>query len=1749
MIGNKQKKGFTLVEIMLVITIIAILFVVLVPRFGFATDKAKETGVQSDFRAFQTAAESVINEKSFKRIDDGNVNEYLNEYLDKVYEFTDNVSAKENPWGYNYRLALLKDVNDEGSGTLEFISIKGFNETSTYRTSGEDFSTASGSKLVISVYNGVINSEVIDFENGDTSLIPGDKTPIRIEISKLPKTTFVVGDSFTYSGLEVKVIQADGTSRVTTDYTISQPTMTVGTHVVTIQLNENTSLTTQYSITVKNQSTNPGGDNTGGDNTGGDNTGGDNTQEKALLTISITSMPSKLQYQTGETLNISGLVITAYFNDGSTMNVTSSCSYSSTLSKGQTSVRFTYSYSGKTCTVDLFGLSVTDTGDIDSNEKVVSTLTIKNNPIKMSYIDGELFDKTGMVIEVKYNDNTTKDVTNMCVYNSSLLVGQTSIIFNYTENGKTVSAVLSGLSVIKQSDDSDTDNKTLQSISISGSYKTMYNAGENFDTTGLVVTAHFSDGTTSDVSSMITHDGYNLQPLKSYITVFYDYGGIRKSNTINITVKKALVSLSLESQPSKTVGYIEGDNVDTTGMRILAYFSDNTTVDVTNQVVLTNHQGLKVGWTTVTATYTYNEVSKKVTFSVYAEERTEPVPAKLVSIAITKLPDKLKYWEGDVFDESGIEVTAYFDNETSQIVSGYYFSNHTDLTAGTRSIMVTYSKDDIVVNTTFEIIIESKPAEEFIRLGVEKAPTKTVYLKGETFDPTGMVVRGYYDDILGLSPVVIPLENLNFTNTTIQEDGQFVYIEYIRSDMKKITYPYTVNMAGELVDLKVTKQPNKLEYVVGETFDPTGMELTAIFADGSTDIVEPYSYTTDVLDKNDKTVSVSYGFNNKYLNVEIEIVVKSEVKSIEITTQPNKLKYRVGSDFDSSGMVVTATYQDNSTEDVTDKIQVVNGTDLQKETSEIIIKYTWVDKSVSATVEISVVDTITKAIASGVDTMFFIDDTDTLYAMGNNNVGQLGTGDTSNVYAPKEVKVDLVKQIIPSLTQGYTMFLRADGTVYASGYNGKGQLGVGDTSNKSTPVKVSIDEQVKKIVVGTNHTLFLTVDNSLYACGDNTYGQLGLSGTSQVRTTPERVTGINDIVDIAAAGNHSFVITGNGRVYAFGENSNGQLGMNNTATQYNPYPVDNALMGSVVEVYTAPTHTIFKSEDGSYFVTGKNQYYELLLGDTTARQSPTYCATLTDLQPSEVIVRNGNTLIILEDKSIKGIGLNTNGELINGGTSNLTKLTDVTEPDYVEIAFGSRNSICSTKSLEIQTYGYNNVGQLGIGDTTNANKFSWNYLFNARDMKKVLTGTQQIWVKDGHDVIWTGGNNSYGQLADGTTTTTGRYLSMNTNSTLNSKFDSISYVVKNNTGSTSTTYGTLFVMDDGTLWASGYNSSYYGSLGIGSSNVTSLTQVGGMNGKVAKVKHFNRVTTVLTDTGYLYTMGDAQYVGDNGTGTTTTPRQLTNNIVDFDVFAYTNTSYSNSSRITTSNTLYGSQYNTNYALGNSYSGNNYNYSCSQSTVSKTYSGPSFTMIIKEDNSVWATGYNGYGLFGTGDTNTLTNFTRVLEPSYNVTDLYFSGNLFSGNTDYYRCVYALTSEGDVYVAGAGTNGELGLGNTNNVYSFTKLSGISNVSKIVTGQYRAFFITDSGIYATGDNNQGECGVGTTSNLLEPTLVAIDAENVVDIHAYQDHTVFEMSDGTIRVCGVTSNGYIGNSNLNVISAPTALFEYSMADVDLVA
>ncbi|MFA7478696.1 MAG: hypothetical protein WC184_12550, partial [Acidimicrobiia bacterium] len=112
------------------------------------------------------------------------------------------------------------------------------------------------------------------------------------------------------------------------------------------------------------------------------------------------------------------------------------------------------------------------------------------------------------------------------------------------------------------------------------------------------------------------------------------------------------------------------------------------------------------------------------------------------------------------------------------------------------------------------------------------------------------------------------------------------------------------------------------------------------------------------------------------------------------------------------------------------------------------------------------------------------------------------------------------------------------GDAYCWGYNGSGQLGNGNSTRQTTPVKVLGNHSYESISAGNNHTCAVSIDGDAYCWGAGANGRLG-NGNTIDQNAPVKVAGNHSFVSIAAGANHSCGVTTAGDAYCWGYNGYG----------------------------------------------------------------------------------------------------------------------------------------------------------------------------------------------------------------------------------------------------------------------------------------------------------------------------------------------------------------------------------------------------------------------------------------------------------------------------------------------------------------------------------------------------------------------------------------------------------------------------------
>ncbi|KAM3935649.1 RCC1 and BTB domain-containing protein 2 isoform 1-T1 [Leptodactylus fuscus] len=217
-----------------------------------------------------------------------------------------------------------------------------------------------------------------------------------------------------------------------------------------------------------------------------------------------------------------------------------------------------------------------------------------------------------------------------------------------------------------------------------------------------------------------------------------------------------------------------------------------------------------------------------------------------------------------------------------------------------------------------------------------------------------------------------------------------------------------------------------------------------------------------------------------------------------------------------------------------------------------------------------------------------------VYSWGHNAYSQLGNGSTNQALIPCQVSTNLVNKKVVSVACGshHSMVSTSDGEVYAWGYNNSGQVGSGSTANQPIPRRVTSCLQ-NKIVVGIacgQMSSMAIVDNGeVYAWGYNGNGQLGL-GSSGNQPTPCRIAALQGIrvEQIVCGYAHTLALTDEGVLYAWGANSYGQLGTGNKSNQSYPVQVcvDKERIVEIAACHSSHTSAA-KSQNGQVFMWGQ----------------------------------------------------------------------------------------------------------------------------------------------------------------------------------------------------------------------------------------------------------------------------------------------------------------------------------------------------------------------------------------------------------------------------------------------------------------------------------------------------------------------------------------------------------------------------------
>jgi len=743
------------------------------------------------------------------------------------------------------------------------------------------------------------------------------------------------------------------------------------------------------------------------------------------------------------------------------------------------------------------------------------------------------------------------------------------------------------------------------------------------------------------------------------------------------------------------------------------------------------------------------------------------------------------------------------------------------------------------------------------------------------------------------------------------------------------------------------------------------------------------------------------------------------------------------------------------------------------------------------------------------------------YAWGNNGNGQLGF----EIWIETPKINDNIKNIIQNnggvnniLTletgRGHSILILKNGKVYVCGWNSYGELGLGDWMTRDTPTENSELEQliqnnggvdnISTLETGYHHNILIFKNGKVYVWGYNDYGQLGLGDTND-RNTPTENTqleqiiqdngGANNILTLKAGEYHNVLIFKNGKAYVWGGNDYSQLGLEDTIeedtptenTQLEQIIQDNGGANNILTLKVGEYHNILIFKNGKVYAWGGNGYGQLGLGDYTDKDTPTENTQLEQ---------------IIQD---------------NGGVNNI--LTFKT---------GKNHNVLIFKNGKVYVWGANWYGQLGLGDYTDRETPTENtqleqIIQNNGGVDNILTletgwGHNILIFKNGKVYVW--GNNYYGQLG------LGDYTDRET-PTENTQLEQI---IQDNGGvnnilTLETGYHhNILIFKNEKVYVWGDNS--FGQLGLGYSGLIyeplRSTIIEGLYNNIDNIMsiHYGYVHTILLlKNGKVYVWGYNRR-GQLGLGDTIIRDTPTEN-TQLEQIIQDNGGVENILTLET--------------------------------------GEYHNVLIFKNNKVYVWGDNWYCQLGLGDTNDRNTPTENTQLEQIIQDNGGTNNILTLKTGA-RYNILIFKNGKVYVWGYNKYGQLGLGNTTNICTPTENSdleqiiqdngGVENILTLETGWGHNILIFKNGkVYVWGDNNFGQLGLGYRSTsspygILTPTENS-DLEqkiqdnggtnNILTLKTGAIHNILIFKNGKVYVWGANGGGQLGLGDWTTRDAPT--------------
>eukprot|EP01035_Chromulina_nebulosa_P017384 gene17384-22933_t len=305
------------------------------------------------------------------------------------------------------------------------------------------------------------------------------------------------------------------------------------------------------------------------------------------------------------------------------------------------------------------------------------------------------------------------------------------------------------------------------------------------------------------------------------------------------------------------------------------------------------------------------------------------------------------------------------------------------------------------------------------------------------------------------------------------------------------------------------------------------------------------------------------------------------------------------------------------------------------------------------------------------------------------------------------------------------------------------------------------NKNICSLGAGNEHSVLLSKSGKIYVCGYNENGQCGI-GSNQSVKIPTIIHGVLDVENVTQIHayngcEHTIAITSDGKLYSFGYNLRGQLGLGGANSEFVPRLVKSLLSRKVVMASCSYHHSFFLCSDNSIYSCGRNDSGQLGLGDCTDRKTPQLVTSnITQHTINSMSCGQYHSMLLTSNNKVFVCGKNDYGQLGLDNVDSCYVLTSITVPfldvndSVTSICCGYYHSLLLTSCSMIYGFGRNDDGQLGLGHSQLKIQHITPILsLRNKNCKQISAGCYHTIVITSNGMLYVFGRNKHGQLGTG----------------------------------------------------------------------------------------------------------------------------------------------------------------------------------------------------------------------------------------------------------------------------------------------------------------------------------------------------------------------------------------------------------------